>query len=155
MTPAPEVPNGPGPVSSPVRIAAYVMAVALLIVGVLGFVPGATSGFGDLEFTGPDSGATLFGTFAVSGLLNLVHLIVGGAGLIMARFRRAARVYLFAGGLVYLAMFAFGVAIDHTAEENVLSVNEASNWLHLGIGVLMVLLGFLPAQRIRKSEPAD
>jgi uncharacterized membrane protein len=139
------------PVSSPVRIAAYVLAVVILLVGILGFVPGATSQFGELEFVGPESGATLFGAFAVSGLLNVVHVVVGGVGLLMARHRRAARVYLFAGGLLYLVLFGYGMIIDRAADENVFSVNAASNWLHLGIGLAMVLLGFLPGQRIRKN----
>jgi uncharacterized protein DUF4383 len=97
---------------------------------------------------GHHSGAKLFGVFAVSGLHNVVHLAFGIAGLLMARTYAAARAYLLLGGLVYLALWVYGMLIDHNSAANFVPVNGADNWLHLGLGAGMVLLGVtLAAQR--------
>ena len=66
-----------------------------------------------LEWAGHHSGAKLFGVFATSGLHNVVHLAFGIAGLLMARTYAASRAYLLVGGLVYLALWIYGILIDH------------------------------------------
>jgi len=59
------------------------VAVAFLLIGVLGFVPGVTSDYGAMEFAGHESGALLLGLFQVSILHNIVHLLYGVAGLVL------------------------------------------------------------------------
>ncbi|KXK62003.1 hypothetical protein AWW66_10695 [Micromonospora rosaria] len=130
----------------PVRRAARVVAVVFLLVGVLGFVPGVTSDFGDLRFAGHGSGARLLGVFQVSVLHNVVHLLFGLAGLALARTVAGARGYLVGGGAIYLVLWVYGLAVDHASTANVLPVNDADNWLHLGLGVGMLLLGLLAAR---------
>jgi Domain of unknown function (DUF4383) len=124
-----------------VQGAAFIVGVAFLLVGILGFVPGLTSHYDLLEWAGHHSGAKLFGVFAVSGLHNLVHLAFGVAGLLLARTYAAARAYLLIGGLAYLGLWAYGLIIDHGSSANFVPVNGADNWLHLGLGIGMVLLG--------------
>jgi Domain of unknown function (DUF4383) len=68
-----------------VQKAAAIVGVVFLLVGVLGFIPGITTNFGDLSFAGHNSDAKLFGLFQVSILHNIVHLLFGIAGLAMAR----------------------------------------------------------------------
>ncbi|NEE03029.1 DUF4383 domain-containing protein [Phytoactinopolyspora halotolerans] len=153
MAPAPEVPDGPSPVSSPVRTAAYLVAVVFLLVGVAGFIPGITTDYDMMEFAGPDSEAMLFGVFAVSVLHNIVHLLFGIVGLLLARTVRLARTYLIAGGLVYLALFIFGIVIDQDEDVNFVPVNDADNWLHLGLAAGMVLLGLLPGSQSGRQVP--
>jgi hypothetical protein len=149
MTPAPQTPSDPAPVRSPVRMGAYLVAVVFLLVGILGFVPGATTDLGEIEFAGPDSDAMLFGIFAVSVLHNLVHLLFGVVGLLLARTARLARVYLIGGGVVYLALFIYGLVVDYEDDANFVPLNDAANWLHLGLGVGMILLGLLPGTPVR------
>ncbi|WP_410809533.1 DUF4383 domain-containing protein [Micromonospora sp. 067-2] len=127
----------------PVRRAAGTVAVLFLLVGVLGFVPGITSGTAGLRFAGHGSGAFLFGAFQVSVLHNLVHLLFGVAGLALARTVAGARTYLIGGGAVYLVLWLYGLAVDHDTGANVLPVNNADGWLHLGLGVGMIALGVL------------
>ncbi|MDG4758213.1 DUF4383 domain-containing protein [Micromonospora sp. WMMD710] len=127
----------------PVRRAAATVAVLFLLIGVLGFVPGITSGTGNLRFAGHGSAAFLFGTFQVSVLHNLVHLLFGVAGLLLARTISGARTFLIGGGAVYLALWLYGLAVDHDTGANVLPVNDADGWLHLGLGVGMIALGLL------------
>ena len=131
-----------------VQGAAVLVGAAFLVVGVLGFIPGVTTDYDLLQWMGHHSGAKLFGVFAVSGLHNVVHLAFGIAGLLMARTYAAARAYLLLGGLVYLALWLYGMLIDHNSAANFVPVNGADNWLHLGLGAGMVLLGVtLAAQR--------
>nr|WP_240760077.1 DUF4383 domain-containing protein [Phytoactinopolyspora endophytica] len=139
--------------SSPVRTATYLVAVVFLLVGVLGFVPGVTSDYDLMEFSGPDSEAMLFGVFAVSVLHNLVHLLFGIIGLIMARTVRLARTYLFAGGLVYLALFIYGMVVDHGDDADFIPLNDADNWLHLGLAIGMVVFGLLPQTQSGRRAP--
>jgi Domain of unknown function (DUF4383) len=100
-----------------------------------------TTDYGLLEWAGPHSGAKLFGLFAVSGLHNVVHLITGIVGFALARTYAASRAYFLGGGLVYLTLWLHGLFMDHGSNANLLSVNGADGWLHLGLGVGMVLLG--------------
>ncbi|WP_033262609.1 DUF4383 domain-containing protein [Amycolatopsis vancoresmycina] len=142
---------------SPVQVAAAVVAVVFLLVGVLGFVPGITTDYDRLSFAGHDSMAMLLGVFMVSVLHNIVHLLFGVVGLAAARTARGARLYLVAGGVVYLVLWLYGLLIDHGSDANFVPVNTADNWLHLGLGVGMIALGLLTARAghsTRGPEPA-
>lgn len=122
------------------KIAAAVGALFLLV-GVLGFVPGITTHYGDMTFAGHDSGAELLGIFGVSILHNVVHLLFGFAGLGLARTWAGARAFLIGGGAVYLVLWLYGLLIDLSSSANFVPVNDADNWLHLGLGLAMVALG--------------
>jgi hypothetical protein len=71
-----------------VQKAAAIVGVVFLLVGVLGFIPGITTNFGDLSFAGHESDARLLGLFQVSILHNIVHLLFGIAGLALAPQQR-------------------------------------------------------------------
>jgi hypothetical protein len=124
------------------RVAAAVAAVFVLI-GVLGFVPGVTTGYDELSFAGHHSGAKLFGLFQVSVLHNLLHLLFGLAGLVLARRLAGARLFLAGGGAVYLGLWLYGFAIDRETAANFVPVNDADNWLHLFLGFGMLATGLL------------
>ncbi|MGW3993614.1 DUF4383 domain-containing protein [Amycolatopsis sp. NPDC004772] len=136
----------PARTRTPVQVAAAVVAVVFLLVGVLGFVPGITTDYDQLSFAGHDSMAMLLGVFMVSVLHNIVHLLFGVVGLASARTARGARTYLIAGGVVYLVLWLYGLLIDHGSDANFVPVNTADNWLHLGLGVGMIALGLLTAR---------
>lgn len=80
--------------------------------------------------------------FQVSVLHNIVHLALGAAGLAMTATARSSRTYLVVGGLVYLALWVYGLVIDLDSDANFVPFNTADNWLHFGLGAAMVLLGF-------------
>ncbi|MFI9008042.1 DUF4383 domain-containing protein [Actinosynnema sp. NPDC053489] len=125
----------------PLRGAAMAVAVAFLLVGVLGFVPGLTTHLDEITFAGPGSGAHLLGVFHVSVLHNLVHLLFGAVGLAMARGASSARAYLVGGGAVYLVLWLYGLVVDKASSANFVPLNDADDWLHLGLGLGMVALG--------------
>lgn len=68
-----------------VRKATAGIRAGFLLVGILGFVPGITTPYGDLQLAGHGSSATSLGLLKVSDLHNVVHLLLGVAGLAMAR----------------------------------------------------------------------
>lgn len=102
-----------------------------------------------MTFAGHESGAHLLGIFEVSILHNIVHLLFGVAGLGLARTFTAARQYLIVGGVIYLVLWLYGVLIDHHSPANFVPVNNADNWLHLGLGLGMLVLGLALAGRSR------
>ena len=124
-----------------VQKAAAIVGVVFLPVGVLGFIPGITTNFGDLSFAGHDSDARLFGLFQVSILHNIVHLLFGIAGLVMARAAAQARTYLVFGGAIYLVLFVYGLIVGQESAANFVPVNTADDFLHLILGIGMIGLG--------------
>ncbi|HEX6682551.1 MAG TPA: DUF4383 domain-containing protein [Candidatus Limnocylindrales bacterium] len=123
------------------RTAATVVGAAFLIVGVLGFIPGITTGYGGMTFAGHESTAELLGIFQVSVLHNIVHILFGLFGLLLAR--SAARAYLVGGGIIYLVLWLYGLLIDKESSANFVPMNTADNWLHLVLGVAMIALGVI------------
>jgi hypothetical protein len=131
-----------------VQGAALLVAGGFILIGVLGFIPGVTTDYGLLEWSGHHSGARLFGVFAISGLHNVLHLASGIAGLALARSYAAARAYFLGGGLVYLTLWLRALFMDRGASTDLLPGNNADNWLYFGLGIGMVLLGLtLAGQR--------
>ena len=128
-------------VRTPVQKAALAVGAVFLLVGALGFVPGITSQYDQLTFAGHHSEAALLGVFNVSVLHNIVHLVFGVAGIALARTFNSARSYLIGGGMIYLVLFLYGLVIDHDSSMNFVPVNNADNWLHLGLAVGMLALG--------------
>jgi hypothetical protein len=127
----------------PVQTAALVVGVVFLLVGILGFIPGVTTNYDQLGVAGHRSGALLLGVFAVSILHNLVHLLFGVAGLVLARTANGARNYLVCGGIIYAVLWIYGLVIDHDSSANFVPVNSADNWLHLVLAIGMIVLGLL------------
>ncbi|MGI8332494.1 DUF4383 domain-containing protein [Actinomadura scrupuli] len=120
---------------------AFVASVVFLIVGILGFIPGITTHYGSMQFAGHDSMAKLFGLFQVSVLHNIVHLLFGVVGLQLARTVAGARGFLIGGGIIYLILWIYGLAVGNDSRANFVPLNTADNWLHLVLGVAMIALG--------------
>ncbi|MFR9777329.1 DUF4383 domain-containing protein [Micromonospora sp. MS34] len=138
---------------------ALAVAAVLLLIGVLGFVPGLTTHYGDLAFAGHRSEAKLFGLFQVSVLHNLVHLVFGLAGLVLARTIPGARLFLAGGGAIYLAIWLYGFGVDRESAANFVPFNDADNWLHLFLGFGMLVTGLLLSNEVgtggRLDTPID
>lgn len=128
---------------SPLQVAALVSGAAFLLVGVLGFVPGVTSDYDSLQVAGHESHAMLLGIFQVSVLHNVVHLLFGVAGLVMARTAASARTFLVGGGVVYLLLWVYGLVVDQESSANFVPLNQADQWLHLLLGIALLGAGLL------------
>ncbi len=126
-----------------VQTVTLAVGAVFLLVGVLGFVPGITSGVDQLTFAGHQSGAMLLGLFQVSILHNIVHLLFGVVGLALSRSWTGSRSYLIWGGAIYLVLWIYGLVIGHESPANFVPLNMADNWLHFVLGVAMLGLGVL------------
>lgn len=136
---------------APIQLAALVVGAIFLLVGVLGFIPGVTTDYDALQWAGHESHAQLFGIFTVSVLHNLVHLVFGVLGVIAAAGAATARIFLLGGGVVYLALWVYGLLVDQHSDANFVPLDDADNWLHLGLGLGMVALGLILSRRTRTT----
>jgi uncharacterized protein DUF4383 len=136
-------------VRQPIQLAALIVGVVFLLVGILGFIPGITTNYSEMAFAGHQSGAMLLGLFQVSVLHNIVHLLFGIAGLAMARTAAGARNFLIYGGVIYAVLWLYGLLIDQSSAANFVPLNTADNWLHLLLAVAMIALGFLVGRERR------
>jgi hypothetical protein len=130
-----------------VQTAALAVGAVFLLVGVLGFIPGITSSYGEMEAAGHGSDAMLLGVFQVSVIHNIVHLLFGAAGVVLSRTVKNAKNYLIGGGVVYLVLWLYGLVIDKESGANFVPVNSADDWLHFVLGVGMIALGVLLSRR--------
>jgi hypothetical protein len=123
--------------STPAQIYALVIGLALVALGIIGF-------FYEASF---ESGAGLsrdaiFGVLDVNGWHNVVHLVSGVFGLLVATSYVSARVYALCFGGVYLLVSLLGfVAGDGGVVLGLLPVSTEDNVLHLLIGVAGVTAG--------------
>ena len=123
--------------------ATQAVGAVFLLVGILGFIPGITANYDSLGFAGHGSGALLLGIFQVSVLHNIVHLLFGAAGILMARTHGQAKNFLLYGGIIYLVLWLYGLLVGHDTPANFVPLNSADNWLHLLLGLGMIALAVL------------
>lgn len=137
-----------------IQKAALAVGAVFLLVGLLGFIPGITTDYDQMKFAGHDSMAKLLGLFQVSVLHNVVHLLYGVAGIAMARQVRTSYLYLVGGGVIYLVLWLYGLVVDKDSDANFVPLNNADNWLHLGLGLGMIALGVLLSRRAADTTGA-
>lgn len=133
--------------ATPMQVAATGVSAVFLLVGILGFIPGVTTDYDTMTFAGHESEAYLLGVFQVSILHNIVHLLFGVVGFVLARSWKGAQAFLIGGGLVYLVLFVYGLVIDHDSTANFVPVNDADNWLHLVLGLGMIGIGAMLSRK--------
>ena len=131
---------------TPAQSLSLLLGAAFLAVGILGFVPGITTHYGDMSFAGEDSGAELLGVVQISILHNLVHILLGIAGLVLSKTWDGARMFLIGGGVIYLALWLLGLA----GGADWVPVDSADNWLHFVLGMTL-LGGGLVTGRVRPA----
>jgi hypothetical protein len=122
-------------IDSPARAYAIGIGAALLIGGIVGF-------FYEGSFSSGPHGATdsVFGILDVNGWHNLVHIVSGVLGLLLARTYAGARFYALLLGCVYLVVALAGFALgDGHFLLALVPINSDDNVLHLTIS----LLGFV------------
>jgi hypothetical protein len=143
--------TSPNTTRTPIQLAAMTFGVVFLLVGILGFVPGITTGYDTLQFAGHESEAFLLGLFQVSILHNVVHLLFGVAGLALARAAGTSAAYLIGGGVIYAVLWVYGLVVSSESAANFVPLNTADNWLHLALTVAMIGLGLALRPRAKTA----
>lgn len=110
---------------------AGVFAVVLILIGILGFIPGITT----------DNGR-LLGIFEVDTLHNIIHLASGlFAAWGAATSESAARMYFKVFGVVYAIVAIVGIIQDDSVL-GLIGVNLADHILHVVIALVALVAGF-------------
>ena len=134
---------------SPAQVYALVIGATLVVVGIVGFFYNASFGTGD----GTERDAVL-GILDVNGWHNVVHILTGAVGLLVAGSYGGARAYAIGLGVVYLLVALLGfLAGDGDEIFNLIPVNTEDNVLHLLIGIAGVGAGLAtPATEAPTTE---
>jgi hypothetical protein len=115
-----------------IRRAAILFGIVFLLIGILGFVPAAT----------PANGM-LLGIFHVNTAHNLVHLASGAVFLLCAMAGvGASRTFFRIFGIIYALVALLGFYYGDNAIFGLIANNTANIWLHVGLAVVMLFLGF-------------
>jgi Domain of unknown function (DUF4383) len=120
------------------QLLALLLGAVYLLVGIVGFFWTGGSHFAD---RGGDD--MLIGVFMVNPLHNIVHILVGLAGLALARTPAGARTYgwlLFVG---YAAVAVYGfIAVGKSWD--FLAINSADNVLHVVTALIGLIIALAP-----------
>lgn len=124
------------------KTAAIIIGLAFVAVGILGFVSNPIVG------SSPDA------IFHTDQTHNIVHLVSGALFLLIAIASPAsAGAFLKFFGIVYLGLGIYGAATMGAEESKkllgFLHVNKADNYLHIGLGAVILLAGFLGQRTVR------
>jgi len=124
------------------KTAAIIIGLAFVAVGILGFVSNPIVG------SSPDA------IFHTDQTHNIVHLVSGALFLLIAvASPGSAGGFLKLFGIVYLALGIYGAATMGAEESKkllgFLHVNKADNYLHIGLGAVILLAGFLGPRTAR------
>jgi hypothetical protein len=110
-----------------------------LLVGIVGFF---VTGFDD--FFAHNTNETLLG-FEINGMHNVVHILIGVAGLVLSRTLAGARTYGWLLAVGYGAAFIYGL-LAINKEWDFLSINTADNVLHLVTALVGLVIALLPVR---------
>jgi len=116
--------------ASPARLYATLVGGVLVVAGIIGF-------FYSASFGSPGEVDDVFGILSVNAWHNLVHILTGAIGLLVAGY--AARQYALWLGAIYIAIAIWGFVIG--SGDSILGfipVNTEDDFLHLILGVLGV-----------------
>src|ERR1700720_1247421 len=114
-----------------VKSAAILFGTVFLLVGILGFVPSITKD------------EMLLGIFHVNFTHNIVHLASGAVFLLCGMAGAGpSRMFFKIFGIVYALVAACGFYYGDNAILGYISSSMANTWLHVGLAVVMLFLGF-------------
>jgi hypothetical protein len=119
-----------------VKTAAILFGIVFLAVGILGFVPGAT--------TTVDGMPMLLGIFHVNAAHNFVYLASGVVFLLCGISGAGpSRTFFRIFGAVYALVAVLGFMNPNGPLLGMISNNPATTWLHVVLAAAMLFLGFV------------
>jgi hypothetical protein len=121
------------------QILALVFGAVYLLVGIVGFF---VTGFDN--FASNDQHEMLL-FFMINPLHNIVHIVIGVAGLLLARTLAGARTYGWLLAVGYAAVFVYGL-IAVGKDWDFLNINGADNGLHLATALVGLVIALGPVR---------
>jgi hypothetical protein len=119
------------------QILALAFGVVYLLVGIVGFF---VTGFDDFAGNAQDEMLLIF---MINPLHNIVHIVIGAAGIALARTLAGARTYGWLLAVGYGAAFVYGLlAINQPWD--FLNINAADNVLHIATAVVGLVMALGP-----------
>lgn len=113
------------------RALAIIFGIVFLAIGVLGFIPSVTPN------------GLLLDYFLVNSAHNIVHLLTGAVALFAGLSGAVASLWFFRiFGLIYAAVAAHGFIYHDQPVLGLIANNAADTWLHTGVAVVSLLIGF-------------
>ena len=123
------------------QILALVFGAVYLLVGIVGFFVTGFDNFAD------NSQHEMLLFFMINPLHNVVHIVIGLAGLLLARTLAGARTYGWLLAVGYGAAFIYGV-IAVGKDWDFLNLNWADNILHLVTAIVGAVIAFGPVKTV-------
>jgi len=113
---------------------ALLFGVVFLLIGILGFVPSVP----------PNE--MLLNIFHVNAAHNAVHLLTGVVALLAGIAGvGASKIFFKIFGVVYGLVAVLGFVVGDGMLLGFISNNMADTWLHVGIAVVSLIVGFAPS----------
>jgi Domain of unknown function (DUF4383) len=112
---------------SPARLYATVVGALLVVLGLVGF-------FYSASFGGTGSVEAALGALRVNGWLNLLYLVVGGIGVLVAG--ASSRPYALAAGWLFTVLAIWGWANGGDLILGFIPASGGNEALHLALGLL-------------------
>ncbi len=125
---------------------ALVIGVVYTLVGVVGFFITGFDGF-----TEHNHDQTLLG-FAINPLHNIVHIVIGVAGIVLWSSDARARTYGWLLAIGYGAVFVYGLLVVDDPDTNILNINWADNWLHIATVVAGLAIALWPRRKANDAR---
>ena len=122
------------------EILALAFGAVYLLVGIVGFF---VTGFDHFADNGQHE--MLLGLFMINPLHNIAHILVGIAGLALARTLAGARTYGWLLAVLYAVLFVYGL-IAVGASWDFLDINAADNVLHILTAVVGLVIALAPVK---------
>jgi hypothetical protein len=128
------------------QLLGYGLGAVYVVVGLIGFTASGGS-----DFAGPHGGH-LLGIFAVNGLHNIVHLLVGAALIgAAAAGSVASKAVNSLVGAVYLLVGIVGVIVG-SSSLNLLALNASDHVLHFASALALLAVGLAGDRIVRRTH---
>jgi hypothetical protein len=139
----------------PVQVVAGLVALALLVLGIIGFNETGVTDWGSSNV------ATVIGFHLTAGR-SLVYVLAGAVGILLALLAGTARLFGWLLLIGFAALTLWGLAVVGTFSTNPVSgmgnplrLDVSDNWWHAGGFVLALLVIVFPARRVIVTDEPE
>ena len=128
------------------QMAALAFGVIYLLVGIVGFfITGFSDFIGNENATPPAHEDDMLLFFMINPLHNVVHILIGLAGIALSRTLAGARTYGWLLAVGYAAAFVYGL-IAIGKDWDFLNINAADNVLHILTAIVGLVIALGPVK---------